>query len=141
MAFDSPFSALAAFRHPSRVVLAETASVPATGGVLALGQLRFDPSDYPANAQISFVVVTSVSVGSITGSVLLYNVDDAEVVTGTSLATSSLTPVSQSSGALTVGAAAGNLKDTPKLYEVRLAVSGTLVSEVVSLGSAALLIQ
>lgn len=139
MPYDSPFSAIQAGQQPAspRLLLAESASVDATSGTRALGQFQFNAGNY-TGVSFLFTTVLSVSLGSLTGAVYLYNVTDGEVVAGTLQSTSALTPTAQISGVLTVGAAAGNFKNTAKLYEVRLQVSGSLVTDIVSLGSATL---
>lgn len=139
MPFDSPFSAIQAAQQPGspRLLLAESAAVPGTSGTLALGQFAFDAGSFPG-ISFRFGVTLSVSSGSLTGLVQLFNVTDAEVVTGTSLTSSALSPTALLSPVLTVGAGAGNFKNTLKLYEVRLSVSGALVTDIASLGSAAL---
>ena len=141
MPFDSPFSALVALRPREQITLAESALLDAPGGTLALGQLAINPNDWPAGSSFALEVVLSVSLGSLTGTLALYNVTDAEAVTGAAVNTSVLTPTKFNTGALTVGAAAGNLKNGERIYEVRLSVTGTLVTDIVSLGSAFLLVQ
>jgi hypothetical protein len=117
-------------------MLVSNEATDATSGTLALGQIEFDPGEYAGATVFEFLATFSVSGGTLTGTVSLYNVTDAEIVTGTTLTTASTTPVRLGSGALTVGAAAGNLKSTAKVYEVRLSVTGTLPTDIVTLGSA-----
>lgn len=90
------------------------------------GSRFLDLSPFPAvqaglNRRIEFVANIETSGG--TASVRLRNRDDAETVTGTTLTTSSLTNVERRSGILTVGVAAGELKDD-KMYEVEVWESG-----------------
>jgi hypothetical protein len=101
-----------------------------------LGSFAFDPTAYGASLDYQFEVVLSVNNALRTATAELYNLTDAELVTGTTLNTSSTTPVKLNSGNLTVGAAAGNLKNSEKVYEVRLQNDGTLVTELSLLGSA-----
>jgi len=122
-------------------MLVSNEATDATSGTLALGQIEFDPSEYAGATLFEFLATLSVSGGTLTGTVGFYNVTDAELVTGTALTTTSTTPVRIGSGALTVGAAAGNLKSTAKVYEVRLSVTGTLPTDIVTLGSAYLKIS
>lgn len=138
MPFQSPFSAIRnQFRLP-RYQIADSQSQDATGGVLAVGQFSFDPTDYPPGTAFNLLVTFSVSSGPLTGQVLLYNVTDAETVTNSTLVTSSTAPVGLTSLPLPVGVAVGDLKSSPKVYEARLTVSGALISDVVSVGSVAL---
>jgi hypothetical protein len=142
MPYDSPFSAvfdLLGGGGGSAVVpfqLTDTESTDATSGLLAVGQIDFDPSEYVGATTFEFFATFSVTSGALTGSVALYNVTDAEVVTGTLFTGSNTTPARQGSGPLTVGPLAGNLKPTARIYEVRLAVSGSLPTDIITLGSA-----
>jgi len=140
MPYDSPFDALAALRKPDQVVLASTQNIDAVSGVLAAGQLRFNTSNWPEGSTFQFIVTLSVTDGAITGTAVLYNLTDGEVVTGTSLSTSSLTTVTLTSGSLTVGSAAGNLQDSTKIYEVRLSTTGVDALDIVNMGTASLYI-
>jgi hypothetical protein len=72
--------------------------------------------------------------------VLLYNVTDGETVTGTTLAVTANTPTKLQSAALTVGAAAGNLKNSEKVYEVRVTQAGASGTDITVLGSAFFLV-
>lgn len=100
----------------------------------------FNPSDWGVGGvgEFRFGATLAVSDGALTGEVQLYNVDDAEFVTltGGALTTSSTGFQVFESGPLTVGAAAGNLKNSEKIYEVRILNDGTLASEKTFLGSA-----
>jgi len=62
---------------------------------------------------------TSRSGAAGTGYIQLRNRDDNEIVTGTTLSTTSLVNIELKSGPLTVGTAVGNLKDD-KMYEVEV---------------------
>lgn len=110
-----------------------------------LASFPFNPGDWEpgTSKEFRFGAVLSVSDGALTGEVELYNLTDAELVTltGGTLTTSSTGAVKLESGALTVGAAAGNLKNTEKIYEVRIKNDGTLASEKTFLGSAWILIS
>jgi len=138
MPYDSPFSALLASMAPVTSMLVSDEATDATSGTSAKGQIEIDPSGYPQGSTFEFLSTFSVSSGALTGTVSLYNVTDAELVVGTQLNTSSTTPVNQGSGPLTVGVAAGNLKPTARIYEVRFLVSGSLPTDIISLGSASL---
>lgn len=88
------------------------------------GSRYLDLTPFPAidtagrSRQIEFVANLEVGTAG-TGYVQLRNRDDDEIVTGTALSTASLTNVELRSGPLTVGAAAGNLKDD-RMYEVEV---------------------
>jgi len=115
-------------------------SQDAVSGTLAVGRFAFNPTDWAATT-FYFGAVFSVTNALQTGTVLLYNVTDGEVVTGATLTTSSLPPVKQESAALTVGVAAGNLKNTEKIYEIRLSITGALPTDVINLGTAYMLMM
>jgi hypothetical protein len=138
MPFQSPFNALRnQFRRP-RYQIADTQSTDATSGTLSVGQFSFNPAAYPAGTGFNLTVTFSVSDGALTGQVLLYNVTDGEVVTNSTLTTSSTAPDGQTSLALPVGGAAGDLKLSAKVYEARISVSGATAVDMVSVGSVAL---
>lgn len=110
---------------------------------IAAGQIRFLPTEWGGSSLLSyyFEVVLSVNDPLRTAQAWLYNVTDGEIVTGTTLSTSSTTPVALRSAALTVGVAAGNLKTTAKVYEVRLSNDGTVITELSFLGSAMMIVE
>jgi hypothetical protein len=140
MPFQSPFNAIRnQFRIP-QITITEGQSVDATSGVLATGQFGLNAANYPSGAVFRFRSTLSVSSGALTGTVLLYNLTDGEVVSATTLSTSSTTPDSQVGLDIPVGVIAGNLKPSLKTYEVRLSVTGALPTDVAFLGSAALVI-
>lgn len=140
MPFQSPFNAIRnQFRVPRRL-LTETKAQDALSGPLTVGQFRFDASQYPAGTAFRLGVTFHVSDGSLTGTVLLYNLTDAEVVTNSTFTTSSTTPDSQVSSDLIVGAATGNLKTSSKTYEVRISTTGAAPVDVVTVGSVELII-
>jgi hypothetical protein len=118
------------------VELSDLKVVSGADGVLAISQFAFDTSDW-AFGSFTFQVIMSVSVGTLTGQVLLYNLTDAETVFNSTLTTSSTTPV-KLTGSLTAGSSAGYLKDTEKIYEIRIQNDGSLPSELAYLGSALL---
>jgi len=93
-----------------------------------IGCIVFDPSVIAAGAgssgftrTIKFRAVLEGTPG-VTAQVKLFNVDDAEDVTGTALSVASTTPSRLISGTLTVGGAAGNIKNALRTYEVQLQV-------------------
>lgn len=138
MPFDSPMTAVRQLGRKSRWTLVETASVDNPGGTQALGQFNFLPTFLGITANYRLQATFSTSKGSITGSVQLYNVTDGEAVTGGLLQTSSTSPTTEVGVVLTVGSAAGNLKDTSKLYEIRASVTGSDATDILSIGSVAL---
>ena len=137
MPYDSPASALLAVAGRERTLIVETAAVDNPNGTLALGQFAYTPLDYGRRA-FTFEAVMSVTKVADTGSIQLYNLTDGEAVTGALLQTTSVSPIKVASAALTVGVAAGNLKTTEKVYEVRLSVTGADVTDVLSAGSVSL---
>lgn len=113
---------------------------------MVVGGIAFDPNDY-ALAQCSQsvflrVVAANGTVG-ITTHVQLYNITDAEVVSGSDQ-TWTTTSMDKKDAALTIGAAAGNLKNSEKLYELRIFLDvapGDPVLETVELYSAHLMFE
>lgn len=141
MPFQSPFNALRnQFRGPRRL-LTDTQATDALSGVLTVGQFGFDASQYPSGTDFRFAATLHVSEGSLTGTVLLYNLTDAEVVTGATLTSSLTSPDSQVSAVLSVGIAAGFLKTSLKTYEVRISTTGSTPVDMVTVGSAELVIR
>jgi hypothetical protein len=135
MPFDSPMTAIRGLLQRARFQIADTEAVDNPSGTKAIGQFQFLPSFYGETGTYRFEAVLSVSNALITGSVQLYNVTDGEAVTNGLLQTTSTTPTQVISSPLTVGSAAGNLKDTTKIYEVRISVTGALASDILSVGS------
>jgi hypothetical protein len=116
--------------------VAAKSEVDGSSGTLAAGQFYFDPSNYEPGRSFFFGGVLSVDVTTSTGSLILYNLTDAEVVTTSGLTLTgggSDTPQKVESS-LTLGTAAGNLQTTEKIYEVRIENNGT--TEVTLLGNA-----
>lgn len=104
---------------------------------VAIGALIFDPSElYEGNSRmdrmIKFEAVIETSAVAAQAEIRLYNVDDGEEVTGTLQTTTSTTPTRKISAELTVGAAAGNVKNAIRTYEVQIQRNGGLVSDFVS---------
>lgn len=106
------------------------------------GSRFLDLTPYPAidtagrTRQIEFVADLEVGAAG-TAHVQLTNRDDAEVVTGTSLSTSSITNTEVRSGPLTVGTSAGNLKDD-RMYEAEVYHTGGGPSDAATLTNARL---
>jgi len=107
-------------------------SVANPDGTVVIGQFEFDASLYTAT-NFYFRVTASVTAGQ-TGTVSLYNLTDGEPVTAGSLTWIETAPTPKS-GTLTKGSAAGNLKDSPKVYEVRASVTGSTVAHILTVGS------
>lgn len=99
-------------------------------------QFAFNPNDWPPGKQFFFGAILSVNDAFRVGTVELHNLSDAETVTTGTLSTSSLTPTKVESSALIIGVAAGNLKSSEKIYEVRILNDGSLVTEKTFLGCA-----
>jgi hypothetical protein len=136
--YNSPMSAVLARGRRNIINIADSQAVDNPSGTKVLGTFQFNPNTFGEQATYLFQATISTSKGSITGSVQLYNVTDGEAVTGT-LSTSSTSPNPESSS-LTMGAAAGNLKDTTKTYEARISVTGADASDILSVGSIRILV-
>lgn len=80
--------------------------------------------DYPVQ-NIKMIYSMMRNGGSGTGSIRLYNVSDGELVTGTEMTTVGTPPVTVWSSALTIGTAAGNLKNNGnKNYRFEIKITG-----------------
>jgi len=99
-------------------------------------QFAFNPSDWPPGKQFFFGAILSVNDALRTGAVELHNLSDGETVTTGTLSTSNLNPAKVESSALILGTAAGNLKTSEKVYEVRILNDGSVLSEKTFLGCA-----
>jgi hypothetical protein len=123
------------------MTLGANESVDGVTSQLGVCQFAFNPNEWGLSRNFYFEVVLSVDDVLRTGQAWLYNLTDLETVTGTTLGTSSLTPTKYRSAALTVGSAAGNLKDSEKVYEVRIDNDGTVVTENTFLGISLIVIE
>jgi len=85
---------------------------------------------------VIFGGVLASSSGSLTATLQLYNLDDGEAVTGTTLNTSSTDPVIVESSPLVVLRASGSIKRARRRYEVRITTTGTTAPEFAKLGQA-----
>lgn len=92
------------------------------GSPVSVSQFVFDGSKYSGTVKFSTLMWVSGPTGALQAQVSLYNLSDGEAVTGTTLTSTAAGATHSLSGALTVGAAAGNLKNTEKVYEVRLEI-------------------
>ena len=116
-------------------------STPETSPV-RFGTNRLSLVPFPATnsvgqtRQISFVVNIETTNPSAVGSARLQNIDDDEIVTGSTLTTISLL-AQERRVVLTVGAAAGNLKDD-KMYEVVVFRTGGSASDSITVTNARL---
>ena len=116
--------------------IATTQDSPLRAGSRFLDLTPFPPVlSSGLNRVVEFVANIEVSGG--TGTVRLRNRDDMETVTGTQIATTGTTNVEVRSGALTVGAAAGNLVDD-RMYEVEIFHTGGSPSDAVTITNARL---
>ena len=93
------------------------------GVPLAHGQFVLDAGGYASGAW-TFRMVGWVSgpTAPLTARARFYNLTDGEYVTGADVTTTATSATLATSGALTVGAAAGNFQDTAKIYEGRLEI-------------------
>ena len=82
--------------------------------------------------------VSGATAGSgLTGRIKLRNITDGEDVSSTTLDVTATSPTTVTSGALTVGAASGNLKASAKTYELRLQLVGSAdTTDTVQVGTA-----
>jgi hypothetical protein len=115
-------------------------------GTQYTGQVTIDPSVWTVEGGtyvFKLVATLQCSTAGITGQALLYNLTDTEAVTDGALThTGDTAYYTATSAALTVGAAAGNLKSSAKVYEIRLSVSagGSTSAHVVTMTQAYLLV-
>ena len=103
------------------------------------GQFSFYPTEWGEESSFYFEVILSVTDVLRTAQVWLYNLTDMGIVTSSVQSTSNLDPT-KLRAALSVGGAAGDFQSTEKVYEVRLSIDGTLVTEQATLGTATLIV-
>ena len=109
----------------SEKLLVYDRNVSSGSSPLSCGVFAFNPLEWPEGSAFEIIATLKSEDAGITASMILYNLDDAEAVTFPgAISTTSTTFVKDSSGALTVGAGAGNLRSSEKLYEIRLSSSG-----------------
>lgn len=106
-----------------------TTQVAAAGGI-AIGTIAFDPSAYFAgNSQterkIAFQAILEVTTG-VTAEIKLYNLDTAQVVTGSTLTSSVTSPTRVISSSFTIGASP-LVPNTLQTYEIQLRISNPAV--------------
>jgi len=104
----------------SPYVLASDFLVSSNDSIIVATQFAFNAADYPSGLTWTFSMVAAIVDGSATAQARLYNLSDNEYVTGADITTTNGAPTPVASAALTIGSAAGNLKNTEKIYEVRL---------------------
>lgn len=125
LAVQASDSRLALAKGPRRVALTRDQLATYSAPSLSVGQIQLDASLWHSTATIK--LRTTGLVGGITGGlslgVSLYNLTDGEAVTGASATVTATTWTAYASSTLTVGSSAGNLKNSAKLYEVRLVLS------------------
>lgn len=107
-----------------------------------IGSRFIDLTPFPAvdvvgrTRNIEFVANLEVGLAG-TGNVRLRNTEDSETVTGTALSTTDITNTELRSGPLTVGTAAGNLKDD-RTYEAEVFHTGGAPTDAVTVTNARL---
>jgi hypothetical protein len=140
MPFQSPFNAIANTIGAERSLfsITDTETVDAPTALKAVGQFSMNAANFGSASTFIFRSAFHVSSGALTGTVTLYNLTDGEVVA--SFATSSTTPQAQEAN-LTVGVGVGDLKTSARIYEVRISVTGALVTDVLTVGSGMLVIN
>jgi len=122
-----------------RALFALNESVDGVTSTKALGGVPFDATGL-SGSTVKFRAVLNCTVGTITGRARLYNVTDSEFVTTADVNTTNTTPTIREA-TVTVGSGAGELKESEKVYQVRITNTGTLTGEVVYLGSAFLIVE
>ena len=105
---------------PNPFVLASDFLVSSNDSIIVASQFTFNAADYSAGLTWKFNMVAAIVDQTGTARASLYNLSDNEYVTGSTITTTNGAPTSVTSAALTVGSASGNLKNTEKIYEVRL---------------------
>ena len=120
--------------QPAKIILALNEVVDGVTKQVGLGAFSFDPTQYTGSV-IKFEVVLAVSNVAWTGTAKLFNVDDTEFVTSSTLSTSATTPT-KLSATLTLGNGAGELKLSAKVYEVWVYNDGAVAGDQTRLGSA-----
>lgn len=102
-------------------VTSEMGAVPRRVGSRQVKWSLFSATSFGLTRTVRFKVSLEVTAGVAHAD--LYNETDGEVVTGTPLTTSATGPTNVASVVLTLGAAAGNLKDD-KMYSARVWLTG-----------------
>jgi hypothetical protein len=106
---------------------------------LIAGQLHVDPTEYSltgATQSVVFRVVAAVSEATTEAKVQLYNLTDGEYI-GSGVTFSSQTPT-KAEETLTVGAGAGQMDNSAKVYETRVWLTTSGAGDALELGSAEL---
>lgn len=107
-------------------------------GITVLSTISINPLESPNADLFFFGAVFAVSDGAITGRLRLYDLDNTEYVTGAVLTLAGTTNQTEvESAALTVGSAAGNLKDSNTVYQVHadITAGGVDATDIVIVGS------
>jgi len=140
MPYQSPFNAIANTIGAERSLfgITDTESVDGPTALKAVGQFSMNAGNFGSSTTFRFSSTFQVSDAALTGTVTLYNLTDAEVVA--SFTTSATSPQNQVA-LLTLGAAAGNLKISPKIYEIRMSVTGGGPTDLLNVGSAMLVVN
>lgn len=110
-------------------------------GTRILATIPYDAGTIPASASLKLRCVLSAAVAGVTLRVRLYNSTDGEYVTDASLSTTSMSPTTFTSSALTIGSSSGNLKNTLKAYEVHADVTAEDASALGVIGFVGLSMQ
>lgn len=114
----------------------DTESNASTSPLIA-SQFQFDPSEYSltgATRTVIFRAVAAVNGGSVAAKVQLYNLTDSEYI-GSGVTFNSETPA-KAEESLTVGAGAGEVDNSAKIYESHIWVTSAGGSDAIELGSA-----
>ena len=120
--------ALTSFMRNGDNLLEDTLILPAgdrrshnSNTPLVVGAVAFNPNDVPGSPIVKFRAVFACGTSPLTVHVKLHNISDGEDVTGADLTLVDTTATTKvESAALTIGAAAGNIKNSEKIYEVQI---------------------
>lgn len=119
-------------------LVAAPQTVAGDAGTLETGQQFVNPARIYSGKSIRLVVTIRTNDATKTVTAALYNVTNAEYVTGASVThTGSTSYTQKTSGALTVGHAAGDFRDTSGFcYAVHLSITGGTAAELGTVTSA-----
>jgi len=98
-----------------------------------LGARSLDMTRYPATIgslvrTVKFIADLDMTAGATSAEVKLYNLTNAEDITGTSLTHNTVVNTEKTSAALTVGVAAGNIRSGAAQYVAYLKMNGGVVA-------------
>lgn len=101
-------------------ILASDLLVSSNDYTVVAAQFTLNGSDFSSSLTWTFNMIAAIVQHAGTAEARLYNLSDQEYVTNATITTTNSAPTSVQSPTLVVGSASGNIKDTEKIYEVRL---------------------